>query len=171
MIQKIELENFKGFKVLRLDQFSRITLLGGENSVGKTSILEAIFLFFDRGNAELVLRQFSWRGMSRLFLSPDQLFYPIFNEYSPKENIVITLTIDGRKEALRISFSDKIPEKKATLQFRGNTNSTRSEDKPVIHGKLDFEYLPPSGQSERSSLVVTAKGLSLRDVNTKPERR
>ncbi len=44
MIEKLSLTNFKGFRELRLDRLSRITLLGGENSVGKTSVLEAVLI-------------------------------------------------------------------------------------------------------------------------------
>ena len=110
MIDKLELINFKGFKNFHLDHFARVTLLGGENSVGKTSILEAIFLFFDRGNPELILRQFSWRGISRMYLSTEQIFAPVFYDYSTDEDITIGLTIDGKPEKLRIHFSEKLPE-------------------------------------------------------------
>ena len=65
MIERLRIRNFKGFDDLDLQPLAKITLLGGENSIGKSSILEALFLFFDRRNPELILRQFAWRGISR----------------------------------------------------------------------------------------------------------
>ena len=37
------IENFKGFDRLKLENFSRITVIGGKNNTGKSSILEALF--------------------------------------------------------------------------------------------------------------------------------
>ncbi len=40
MITKLSLENFKGFKYLEVPETSTITLIGGQNNIGKTSLLE-----------------------------------------------------------------------------------------------------------------------------------
>ena len=50
MITKLTLENFKGFKYLEVPETSTITLIGGQNNIGKTSLLEGIFLFYDVGD-------------------------------------------------------------------------------------------------------------------------
>jgi predicted ATP-dependent endonuclease of OLD family len=170
MIESIELTNFKGFKRFQLGNLAQITLLGGPNSVGKTSILEAIFMFFDRGNPELILRQFSWRGISRMFLSTDQCFSPIFHDYDLDKNVTVTLMIDGKPESLRISFSEKLPERKIFIEKWDRKKPPGTEEKPVVHGKLNLEYLH-GGHSDRSSLIITAKGLTLKDERTKPEKR
>jgi hypothetical protein len=170
MIEKITLKNFKGFKKIQLEKLSRITLLGGENSVGKSSILEAIFLFFDRGNPDMIVRQFAWRGLNRVYLSTDQMFTPVFNDYSTKNNIVVTLAIDGREERLTISFTDVLPEKRTIVEKWDRYKSARTEEKPLVHGKLDIEYVR-GGHNEKSTLIITAKGLTLRDEKAKPEKR
>ena len=56
MISKLSLKGFKGFEQLDIPSLSRITLLGGRNNVGKTSILEALFMFHDRLNPQMILR-------------------------------------------------------------------------------------------------------------------
>ena len=48
MIDALTLKNYKTFKFLALGQFSRFTLLGGMNDVGKTSILTAIYIYTAR---------------------------------------------------------------------------------------------------------------------------
>jgi AAA15 family ATPase/GTPase len=42
MITSVTIENFKRFKHLEIPDLSRITLLGGRNNVGKTSVLSVI---------------------------------------------------------------------------------------------------------------------------------
>ena len=44
MIKNIELENFRKFKSLNINTESKIVILTGPNAIGKTSVLEAIYL-------------------------------------------------------------------------------------------------------------------------------
>lgn len=172
MIQKIELTNFKGFRKLELKDLARITLFGGPNSVGKTSILEAVFMFFDRGNPELIVRQFPWRGMGKVYLSTEQMFSPVFNDYALDKVVAIALTIDGREEKLAVSFRDRLAKKSVNKRkiFERKSSAT-AEDRPVVQGKLDLRYTKGSS-TEETSLILTAKELTLRDPNgSAPEKR
>ena len=49
MLEKITLENYKNFSKLELNELKRVNFIAGQNNIGKTSILESIFLFYDRG--------------------------------------------------------------------------------------------------------------------------
>jgi len=73
MITKLKIDGFKGFKQLEISKLSRITLLGGRNNVGKTSILEALFMFYDRLNPQMILRQFAWRGIGTIAFEPESM--------------------------------------------------------------------------------------------------
>lgn len=44
MIKNIELENFRKFKTLNINTESKIVILTGPNAIGKTSVLESIYL-------------------------------------------------------------------------------------------------------------------------------
>jgi len=44
MINEIEIIDYKGFKNLKLDNLSQINVISGENNVGKTALLEALYL-------------------------------------------------------------------------------------------------------------------------------
>jgi len=46
MINEIEIIEYKGFKNLKLDNLSQINVISGENNVGKTALLEALFLYY-----------------------------------------------------------------------------------------------------------------------------
>ena len=43
MITTARLENFKGLRDLKIPELRRITLPGGQNNVGKSSVPEALF--------------------------------------------------------------------------------------------------------------------------------
>ena len=50
MIESFTIENYRSFQQFKLSQLGRVNLLVGENNSGKTSILEAINLFFSYPN-------------------------------------------------------------------------------------------------------------------------
>ncbi|CAA6813832.1 MAG: Unknown protein [uncultured Sulfurovum sp.] len=47
MIKDIQILEYKGFKNLKLDNLSQINLISGKNNVGKTALLEALFIYDD----------------------------------------------------------------------------------------------------------------------------
>lgn len=63
MIKSIEFENFKGFDSLKLEDLTRCNLISGMNNVGKSSVLEGIFLYLDHVAAESFLKISNFRGI------------------------------------------------------------------------------------------------------------
>ena len=49
MIKKLEINNFKSFEQAELE-LNNFTLLAGKNSMGKTSVIQAIFAMIQNGN-------------------------------------------------------------------------------------------------------------------------
>ena len=47
MIKNITIENFRGLSSLEINDMTRVTLISGKNNIGKSSILEALFLMMD----------------------------------------------------------------------------------------------------------------------------
>lgn len=78
MITRFKVSGFKGLKPLELPKLTRVSLLGGRNNVGKTSVLEALFMFFDRLNPQMILRQYAWRGVGVIPLEAEAMWAPIF---------------------------------------------------------------------------------------------
>ena len=105
MIRKLIIEGFKGFERVEIAALSRINLLGGRNNVGKTSILEALFMFLDRLNPQMILRQFALRGVPSIAFDPESMYAPIFFDYDLKKKISITATVDGNEERMTIKFN------------------------------------------------------------------
>lgn len=70
MYQSFEVNNFRCFRELRLTGLDRVNLIAGKNNVGKTALLEAIFLHCGAYNPELALRFDALRGIEAIKLEP-----------------------------------------------------------------------------------------------------
>ena len=46
MLTSLHIKNFRGFRDLTIQPLARVNLIAGKNNVGKTGILEALFLLF-----------------------------------------------------------------------------------------------------------------------------
>ena len=44
MLKDLEIRNFRCFEQTKISGFERVNLIGGKNNVGKTALLEALFL-------------------------------------------------------------------------------------------------------------------------------
>lgn len=105
MISKLTIDGFKGFEHLEFPRLTRVTLLGGRNNVGKTSVLEAMFMFLDRMNPQMILRQFAWRGIGVVPFDPDTMWAPVFSNYDMSRPITIDAMMGKRKEKMTIQFN------------------------------------------------------------------
>lgn len=53
MLKKLIIENFRGFARLETPELTRFNIVGGENDVGKSSLLEAVFLLSGMGRSDM----------------------------------------------------------------------------------------------------------------------
>lgn len=102
MIKTAAFKNFRGFEDFQLSDLSPVTLISGRNNVGKSSILEGIFLALDYGAADSFLALSSLRGSS-VMPNPDILWTPLFHDLNLKREIEIKMTLDDTP--LRLCYS------------------------------------------------------------------
>jgi hypothetical protein len=99
MVQSVEIVNFRGFERLKVDDLALINLIVGDNAVGKTAFLEALYLALS-GNAEkgLALKQF--RGANAGFQTGvlDSVAEGIYGDlfHNSNSSIPITISLTGR---------------------------------------------------------------------------
>lgn len=62
LLDSLEIKGFRGYKYLKIDQFRRVNLIVGANSVGKTSLLEAIQLLIEKGHPSLIIELLNKRN-------------------------------------------------------------------------------------------------------------
>ena len=174
MISKLSIKGFKGFEQLDIPRVSRITLLGGRNNVGKTSILEALFMFHDRLNPQMILRQFAWRGVGSITFEPDSMWAPVFYNYDIDRKIEIIAVINGSEEKMSLKFNPHyipatIPAKNVRPGFRLTQIST--DQKPEPSFSLDVVYDSNKMKNQTAHLLMGFDGFGIQLDNVNIERR
>ncbi|MDR2405261.1 MAG: AAA family ATPase [Deltaproteobacteria bacterium] len=63
MLTKFKIQNYRCFEEFYLEGIKPITLISGNNNVGKTSLLESIHLFTEKNNQNIFRRlNFNYTG-------------------------------------------------------------------------------------------------------------
>ena len=102
MIKTAAFKNFRGFEDFQLSDLSPVTLISGKNNVGKSSILEGIFLALDYRDTNSFLMLNSLRGSS-VMPEPDILWTPLFHDPEREIEIRIEMARDGTRLQLLYS--------------------------------------------------------------------
>ncbi|MGI6395570.1 MAG: AAA family ATPase [bacterium] len=128
MVDRIKIENFKCLKNFELDSVKRVNLIGGRNNSGKSTILEALFFFFDRLAADNTLKHFAWRGIHNIELDPEKVWTPLFYNFDTANNIKIKLNKDTMKVAVNTKYMPKQVNNKGNVSLReiGNISNQKN---------------------------------------------
>jgi len=94
MYEWFEIRNFRGFESLRLSEFKRVNLIAGMNNVGKTNLLDAIFLHSGAYNPGLIMTIRGLRGFDRLKIDrtagAESPFAYLFHNKHTDESILLS---------------------------------------------------------------------------------
>ncbi len=151
MFQSVRFQHFKRFDDLEIP-LSPITLIGGKNNVGKSSVLEGLFLFADRSNPNLFVRQLTWRGLSAIPLEPQAFWGPFFRNYQLDTPLSIVVKEEGIPSVLEISYSEQLEGTAVDITFPSPGQSANS---PVVE-QVMFPYAVRIQYSSGEGLVQTA---------------
>ena len=132
----IDVQHFRGFKDLKIENLKQINLFLGRNNVAKSSMLGAIFLLAGMSNFELNIRINHLRGF--VYNTGDD-FSMLFHDLDINMPVVIKAKeTNGKKRVLSIS---PIYSETSDLQIKNPTAFLSNEIKPRIDGvNLDFEF-------------------------------
>ncbi len=154
MITEVLIRNFKCLKSLTIPEFGRVTLIGGRNNVGKTALLEALFLFFDRTRADMIIRQYGWRGIEGIQPDPETMWAPIFYNYDMNQEILISTTINGEPQDAKFKFNPNfVPPTPPPIRPPGK-HQIPTDEEPVTSFSLDIEYCNNETKKQISHLFI-----------------
>ena len=88
MIRNLKIENFRGIQELSIKDMRRLVLLSGNNNVGKSSVLEAIFFMMDHLSPDSFNRMNGFRGLN-VPTNGVGLWEPLFYQMNPDNTIKI----------------------------------------------------------------------------------
>lgn len=158
MIESLSISNFRGFDTLEIHGLGRINVLVGQNSSGKTALLEAIFLA-SGGSPELALRVQAQRGLSQMIQitvdrgSYESLWKYLFRSLDQSKTISINLVgTPSNTRSLTIAYEDK---ESALLPFgKGAVES------PFIV-PIRFAWRDFKGDISEAQPAITKAGLEM----------
>jgi AAA15 family ATPase/GTPase len=125
--ESITLNKFKGFQEgLKFKNLNRINLFAGENNVGKSSLLEAIYLITNQNDVNSLIELYRRRGKFQNSLPVDWLVKE-FNNYNIEAlfdgKIVKTESVKFDEEDLSIEKSDYLKTLEISSIFNGDNPS------------------------------------------------
>lgn len=167
MLKAITIKEFRCFRELRLDGFERINLISGANNVGKTALLEALFLHFGGFNAGLPRLIEDIRGLGSQPLVPEDLWGWLF----PGRDLSREIRTEGTDEAgqghtLTVRLSDvggALPSSGSYSDISHGPGSAAFATGGVSRGiRLDCRF--SDGQSVQSRADVTESGVRIENA-------
>ena len=164
--KNIEIKNFRGIDHLKIDDFSRVNVFLGQNSSGKSTVLEAIRLLTGMNNPDMPqnINRFRTRNFYSGFKDLYYLFHNMDLRTSPE---ILSEQVDGIKRDLRLTMTYVFDEK-AVVQSNGQNGTLPvSETKTFFNTLLmDFDiFSVEETKHYQSSLTVNPEGIT---VNKKP---
>ncbi|MCR4620378.1 MAG: ATP-binding protein [Paludibacteraceae bacterium] len=110
--KNIEIRNFRGIDYLKIDDFSRVNVFLGQNSSGKSSVLECLLLMMGMSNSDLPQninsirsRNFSsFADLTYMFHGLDlkvkpEMFSELFDNSKRHLSLDLTYVFDGKSQA------------------------------------------------------------------------
>ncbi|MBO6725774.1 MAG: AAA family ATPase [Rhizobiaceae bacterium] len=164
MIRKAEIQNFKCFKLAKIANARRINVIVGENGVGKTALLEA--LFFAAGpSPEIAIRIQKWRGLQTAFAGPGHListvlWQDLFNNFDMKKGISVSFQGDNHhNRSLRIFFDDQTPSLLSLKDINESTSVSARTPRQIVfqwrQGDIDLDPVMPKIVGDQFQMDAT----------------
>jgi len=111
MIKNMSIKNYKGFENLKINGLSNINLIGGENNIGKTSLLESVFTFYNKRNPQTIIKQLLYKGII-IELHDNQehkVWSSLFHNYNIKKTLQFQFEyIDNIKHNVEIKIKKNV---------------------------------------------------------------
>jgi len=156
--------NYRGLKDIELDDLAKINLVTGLNNVGKTSLLEALFIHAGAYNPQLTLSVNALRGMQSFKVSVgdwvESIISPLFSNYDLKNPIKLVGEYDllGRR-----SMSLKVVQRgngKGTKLSEGTPAGTRRIAISTDVGQVvELRLEEAKGRRKTYSMYINAEGV------------
>ena len=111
MIQSMRIKGFRGLEDLQMAGIKPVTLFGGSNNVGKSSVLEAVLLHGVVTSENFFLWLANMRnGSNNVVMKPQYVWAPMFYRLAQTHELIITCSLtDGQKTELRLTKKNGTP--------------------------------------------------------------
>jgi len=141
MYENLQVDNFRGLRHLELPVLAPVTILTGRNNVGKTSVLEALFLHSCGPRAAqallTILRPYRLPGSMNVEFSRQSTPWEMaFFDRNPSEPIHISGQVDGR----RVDVGLSAPRDRLSGSLTPDLHSTASSSTGTLTTVPSYSY-------------------------------
>ena len=163
MFRTLSVSNFRGFKDLKIQGLDRMNLFLGKNNVGKSALLESIFLLAAPMNAELPLRLHSFRGIGEFHGDVEEIWGWLFYGKDVTQRISLELETEFFK---RRTLKMKVTERKDSrtgrkrAQTQKSSPSLETTSKSDIPMELLLEYQTEKGAKGDARAFIKEGGIA-----------
>ncbi len=174
MYQSFEVSNFRCFRKLTLVDLERVNLIAGVNNVGKTALLEALFLHCGAYNPALALKVNAFRGIEMVKIELGRWMETPWDSLFHQFDISMTIELAGDNtvtghRSLRLRVLREPSELAPIAQFinYGSDESLKFLDSSEIAKVLRLEYQ----EKERHNsyyMILDQKGIRTEPVPPAP---
>src|SRR5437762_829907 len=166
MLQELRIRGFKGFRDFQLTDISRVTLVGGKNNVGKTSLLESIRLFYAIEDPGMLFHHLRWRGIDISRTDIESLLTPLFTDFNMDNSITLEVKDGIYTGKMTISFNPSLVEKAISVDISNAGNTTISSKTDVTTATsyhMNIHYEVSDGSQEDVAIVLrqTPKNINI----------
>ncbi|ABX06308.1 ATP-binding protein [Herpetosiphon sp.] len=164
-LNSLIIQNFRGFENFQINQLGRVNLIVGKNNIGKTSLLEAIWLYANRGSSVTIYDILKDRDEHRVFnLNPT-------TEQTQQEILAIKNLFYQRNDFTDQTQTLQIGNTRENyLQLQARWYQVEMDDhdnltpKPIKYADLDFSDEPFFGVE----VVMYRNGKSAQKIRKYP---
>ncbi|NDJ76949.1 MAG: AAA family ATPase [Chloroflexi bacterium] len=173
MLTSFTVKNYRLFDTLTIEPLARINLIAGKNNTGKTSLLEALWLYSGSTNPQLSVRVNAFREMEIFRLSASGIWDNLFRNFDPQHNIFMSATSKGTPEhELRISL-EEITEVRIPVEDSGNGSAQAEQERSQIRYVItrpDGTQLDQTGRIEEDQIIFEGLGQAMIEAIFLPAR-
>ncbi|MFH1862225.1 MAG: AAA family ATPase [bacterium] len=167
MYKTVEIKNFRLFKDFKIEGLERINLFAGANNVGKTALLEALFLAANPYNRRLPSYINFVRGLDFLKADAHFLWETLFSYLDMDNEIAISLTSLSRKKSILKIRLSTVSSTELSINQKINTSEI-DFSKPLSTRRLEL-WLNEDGNEKLTAFAYFIQN-ALKEESTDPDR-
>jgi ABC-type cobalamin/Fe3+-siderophores transport system ATPase subunit len=171
MYESISIRNFRCLEELELEHLERINLIAGANNVGKTALLEAIWIRHGYHDPSLPIRAARFRGQHRF--KPEDFLKDLFPRFDSDRTIELEASRSGEGEStLQITCRLKREQQVSLGETNGEYDAATEDTVDMadmeaatpLHD-IVLEFHSQEGEVERGKIEVNRDEADLEGLN------
>jgi AAA15 family ATPase/GTPase len=181
MYKSFRIANFRCFTKLEFGPLQQVNLIAGKNNVGKTALLEALWIHHGYQNPELGVRVDAFRGLATFKV--EELMSSLFRGFDDRAEITIDSTDSrGRKASLKIAKQKRATTTRPIVldEYRPspedrlgpkNGELTATESTDISRPEVTFQFKTQKRQPIKSRAYVDKDNLKFEQATRLDDTR